>query len=154
MGVDVEFQAVIPKILSQEEVKELYEEMEDRFNLQHYVDEIIIVPQEDLKYWEDFTLPDGSTLLDFKSTCRLYGMYYERGELLPWIIFAEYIEWKYQGAWVSYTGDCNWLIYPWTKEDREVLKLHYFEHCNKPYTNKDYRDKLYYSDKPKGGLDE
>lgn len=127
MGIDVEFQAVIPKILTEEEVSKLFEEMKYKFHAQAYIDSIEILKQEDLFLDVDFKIPDGHTLLDFKTLCRLYAEDYPRGNPIPWIIYSEFIEFRYKGAWVSYTGDCYHYIAPWTKADREALKLHYFE---------------------------
>ena len=133
MGIDVEFQAVIPKVLTERETEELYEEMADRFDFRLHVDTIVIVKSEDLDFYDDFKMPEGYTLLDFKTLCRLYAQGYERGDPVPWITYAEYIEWKYAGAWVSYSGDSYVHISPWTKEAREELKLYYFENCRRPY---------------------
>lgn len=142
MGIDIEFQAVIPKVLTETEVAELYEEMKDKFNVEVCVDRIKIVPQSVLCLDEDFKIPEGHTLLDFHTLCRLYGKYYERGNPMPWITFAEFIEFKYPGSWCSYTGDSYHQIFPWTKEDREELKLHFFQHGTKPYYDKNYRAHL------------
>lgn len=118
MGIDIEFHAVIPQVLSEEDVVLLFEDMKILFRAEQNIDKITIIKQEKLEWALDdsFTIPENHTLLDFHTLCRLYSEGYERGYPLPWIEYAEYLEWRYPGSYVSYGGDCYKCISPWTKE--------------------------------------
>ena len=146
MGIDVQFQAIIPSLLSKQDVAELWQDMKEALGATWQIERIKIATRDEL-YLDDVSwqIPDGCICLDFVTLCRVYGEYYTRGNPLPWIIFAEYIEWRYPQAWVSYGGDGYLDIQPWTKEEREKLKLFYFEHGNKPSQDDEYRKQMKYN---------
>jgi hypothetical protein len=129
MGIDIEFVAVIPEVLSVEAVSSLYEEMKALFSAEQNIDKITILKDKDLEWKLDtpFVIPENHTVLEFDTLCRFYAEGYPRGNPLPWMQYADFLEWKYPGCYVAYCGDCYRYIEPWTKEEREKLKLYYYK---------------------------
>lgn len=139
MGIDTTFEALIPKAMTDAEIEALKERIQHldicrplsgiRRLKSKYGTEI-----DYYGYLEEKPMSDNETMLDFDNGSRYYGEGYERGNPLPFIQLAEYLEFTFPGVKIYQGGDST--VFEWTAQDREDVKKLYFTHGTDRYHRK------------------
>lgn len=126
MGIDVEFYFKPKKPLSVRELDQFREVFYDRF------DRVCV---DDIRFYQE-----DDSVIELCTLCRYYGEYYARVNPLPWIAYAEFVEWYFPDCLIVYQGDCSDFepsqMFHWTREEREQLKLFYYQNGTAPYHDK------------------
>ena len=141
MGVDAKMLVKIQhkeNWLTQKEVTRLAFELGDRFGADAFFrydgrHNVSILDGDYLQDGDEISPGPDEQFLEVHLGGRYYGPGYERGDIVPILAIAEFLEYRTSGS-VFYGGDSSGIYaQPFDAEARRAMKKHFYEHGHSPY---------------------